>query len=72
MKKGLLMSAVAPICLMLTLGFTIGADYPTRPITMISPMAPGAGMISSQGRSAPWRRKRGKPLVVVNKRAPRG
>jgi len=68
MKKTLLMSAVAPICLMLTLGFAIGADYPTRPITMISPMAPGGGHdFVARSFSAVAEKTLGQPLVVVNK-----
>ena len=68
MKKGLLMSAVALVCLMLTLGVAIAADYPTRPITMISPMAPGGGHdFVARSFSAVAEKTLGQPLVVINK-----
>ncbi len=68
MRNGLLTSVVAPLCLMLTLGVAVGADYPTRSITMISPMAPGGGHdFVARSFSAVAEKTLGQPLVVVNK-----
>lgn len=68
MKKGLLMTAVLLSCLLLPLGFAAAADYPTKPITMISPMAPGGGHdFVARSFGAVAERMLGQPLVVINK-----
>lgn len=68
MKKGLLMSAFLLLCLLLPLGFATAADYPTKPITMISPMAPGGGHdFVARSFGAVAERLLGQPVVVINK-----
>lgn len=68
MKKGFLKSVVCLTFILLTVSLSVGADYPTKPITIISPMAPGGGhdfVARSFGSVAD--KILGQPLVVVNK-----
>jgi tripartite-type tricarboxylate transporter receptor subunit TctC len=50
------------------LGAALGADYPTKPITLINPMPPG-GTLDVQARAwaAVAEKYLGQPIVVVNK-----
>jgi tripartite-type tricarboxylate transporter receptor subunit TctC len=61
---GLILALILSLCS----SFTLAADYPTKPITLINPMPPG-GTLDLQARawSAVVEKYLGQPLVVVNK-----
>ena len=67
MKKILSVIAVIAILTLAITHISVSAEYPTKPVTLISPMAPG-GMHDVVGRSFATVAERtfGKPVVVTN------
>lgn len=68
MKRGLLIGVICTLAVPITAAVSLGAEYPTKPITIISPMAPGGGhdfVARSFGSVAD--KILGQPLVVVNR-----
>ena len=68
MKKEIFMSIICSTFVLLAVGLSAGADYPTKPITIISPMAPGGGHdLVARGFGSVADKLLGQPLAVVNK-----
>jgi tripartite-type tricarboxylate transporter receptor subunit TctC len=68
MKKRLLGTVIVSLFLTLTVGLSFGSDYPTKAITMISPMAPGGGHdFVARAYGSVAEKILGQPLVIVNK-----
>jgi len=68
MKKIFFSVAVIGLILSLSHAPMEGADYPTRPVTLINPMPPG-GTLDLQARAFATLAEKilGEPMVVVNK-----
>ena len=62
------LGVICSILILLMVGSSTGADYPTKPITIMSPMAPGGGHdLVARGFGAVADKILGQPIVVVNK-----
>lgn len=72
MRNGFLMIGLAVLGIIVP-SLYMGADYPTKPITLISPMPPG-GMhdVVGRGFAAVAEKNLGQPVVVVNKQGAGG
>jgi tripartite-type tricarboxylate transporter receptor subunit TctC len=68
MQKAKYLITIFSILLLLLVGTSSAADYPSKPITIISPMAPGGGHdLVGRGFASVADKILGQPLAVVNK-----
>jgi tripartite-type tricarboxylate transporter receptor subunit TctC len=68
MKNRLWFVAVATVFVLAIVNVSLGADYPTKPVTLINPMPPG-GTLDIQARAFASLADKllGQPVVVINK-----
>ncbi len=73
MKTVLRVTVIIASLVLTTVNASLSADYPTKPITLISPMPPG-GMhdVVGRGFAAVAEKHLGQPVVVVNKQGAGG
>ena len=68
MRGGGYLGVICSIIILLMVSSSMAADYPTKPITVISPMAPGGGHdLVARGFGAVADKILGQPVAVVNK-----
>ncbi len=68
MKQRTLLSFTCLTFVLLAINVSTAADYPAKPITIISPMAPGGGHdLVARGFGSVADKALGQPVVVVNK-----
>jgi tripartite-type tricarboxylate transporter receptor subunit TctC len=68
MKQRFWSVAAAVFFVLMAASFSLGADYPTKPITLINPMPPGGSLdIQARAFASVADKLLGQPVVVVNK-----
>jgi tripartite-type tricarboxylate transporter receptor subunit TctC len=68
MRKGIFLDVICSTFILIMASSSLGADYPAKPITIISPMAPGGGHdLVARGFGSVADKVLGQPVAVVNK-----